>query len=177
MKKLFLLAAIPMLTLIGCRADPKPPLPDYTGTEIKLTPENSTLTEDASTSATVVELEIPNSNETYSVEISSGCRWKTTSGGYKEILLSPGSYIKSISTLTVARLQMDIFGRQGINYDVYANNQFQGDPLEEHLTNIPATEPNDYGQVFEYAVHANGWSIKNNTEYNKPCFYYITIIL
>ena len=177
MKKLFLLAALPMLALVSCRPDPKPALPDYNGKEIKLTAENSGLTTELSTVATTVNLPIPDTTEMYQLEISADVKYKTTSGGHTEIYLSPGSYIKSISTLRVERLIIDFFGRQGTLFDVYANNTFSGTPVEEHLSEIEATEPDDYGQVSEFSIQANGWSIKNNTEFNKPCLYYVTIVL
>ena len=177
MKRLFLFAAVPMLMLVSCRPDPKPALPDYNGKEIKLTAENSGLTTEESTVTTIVNIQIPDASEMYQLEISTGVKYKTTSGGHTEIYLSPGSYIKSISTIRVERLIIDFFGRQGTLFDVYSNNTFSGDPVEEHLSEIEATEPEDYGQVSEFSIQANGWSIKNNTEFNKPCLYYVNIIL
>ena len=176
MKKIFVLLALPLISLTSCRPDPAAPLPHYDGKEIALTPEVSGLDTELSESNITVEFAIPDSEKTYEIEISSGCKYKTTNGGFKEIYLSPGSYIRSLTNCYVNRIIVDIFGKQGINFDVYKNNSFKGNPIQEHTSEITPTEPDDFGAVYEYPIEAGGWSIKNNTEFNKPCFYYVKVV-
>ena len=177
MKKLLILLPVTLLALIGCKPEPKAKLPDFDGASVSLTPTNSQLTTDDSTSAIVVELAIPERTETYKVEISANCYLKTTSGGYQEIIMKPGSYIKSVSKFTVDRLVIDYFSKQGENHSVYANNKGTGNKVQSHESTITPTEPDDFGKVLEYPINASGWMIKNETEFNKPALYYVTICL
>ena len=181
MKKLLLLIPATLLALVGCKPEPKAKLPEFNGASTSLTPANSTVTttdkNNPTTTSTFVDLEIPDSPETYRVEIGAGCYLKTTSGGYQEIILKPGSYIKSVSKYTVDRLVIDYFSKQGENHSVYANNKGTGSKVDSHISEIPATEPDDFGKVLEYPINSNGWMIKNETEFNNPALYYVTICL
>ncbi len=177
MKKLLFLLPIAVLTLASCRENPKPKLPKFDGASAVLTPEASTLTEQDSKEITTVELSIPDRKETYKVEIGKDCYIKTTNGGFKEIIVKPGSYIKSVSNYKVDRLIIDTFGKKGINFNVYDNVKGEGDAIHEHESEVQPVEPGDGGMVLEYPINTSEWIIKNETKFNKPAFYSVTICL
>ena len=164
-----------MMTLVGCAQEPAAKLPNLDGDtySVKITPENSTLTADALTSAKQVTL---NSSEDetvqYTFEFSAGVRLNSS---HNEFTMPNETYLKSVSTYKVERIIVDYFYSKGTNFSVYANTDHSGTALEAHASTITPTDPDDGGKVIEFNVNANGWSIYNSTVY-KPSFYYIEIV-
>ena len=178
MKKLLFVLSLTAL-LVGCAKEPAGNLPPVEGTtySVTLTPENSTLTGDDSTTATRVELSAKeDANVKYTVEIGVPCYVKTLGSGLKEIVVKPNAYIKSISNYTVDRLVVDFYGGKGINHKVYAKADGTGNEVEYHTSEVAPVDPNDDGTVYEYPINGTEWGIYNKTEYNKPAFYSVTII-
>ena len=175
MKRLLFVLALSTL-LVGWAPEAAPELPPVGGSTytVKLTPSKSTLTNEDSGSAIQVEL-ASEEDETvkYKFEIGSPCYLKNLGSGLQEIIVKPNAYIKSVSNYTVKRLVVDFYGGKGTNFNVYGNGETS---LEYHASSIPAADPNDGGMVYEYEVNHTSWQIKNETEFNKPGFYSISVI-
>ena len=178
MKKIFLLGLLPLFALTGCREEPATGLPDFTGDIQLLTPEKTSLTSTDSEAAEIVTLTIPDTDKSYQVEISAGCKLNTK-GAEPQIQLAPGSYIKSVSEFTVDRLMIDYFGTKGTFYNVYNNKEGAGTPVGDYEApkDIVTYDPDGGGKVLQFPINSTGWMIKNETEYNKPTFYAIYICL
>lgn len=176
MRKILVLGLIPLFALTGCREEPASGLPEFTGPKAVLNAANSTLTTADSTEASRVSLEIPNSSDVYEVEIGAPCYLKETNGHFFEIIVKSGAYIKSVSTVSVDRLIVDIYGGKGINFEVYSNAEGTGEPVKEFSSTIPPTEPEDGGLVLQYPINSTGWIIKNTSK-SKPAFYSISVCL
>ena len=196
MKKYLFLLALPLL-MTSCAKEPAEALSslpiDFSNTTstsngsslesseaeptyqwVKLTPENSGLTNDDSTSSKLVTLnsEIDSSIE-YSIEIGAPCYLHSK---FHEFVVKPGAYIRSLSDeYTVDRLIVDFYSSKGINFDVYSNSEGTGTALEYHTSDVKPEDSAD-GTVYEYAINGNNWCIKNNTEFNKPAFYSIIVV-
>lgn len=178
MKKIFILGLLPLFALTGCREEPASGLPDFKGDMALLTPENTSLTSSDSTVAEIVTLNVPDSEKTYQVEISAGCKLNTK-GSSPQIQLAPGSYIKSVSEFTVDRLMVDYFGTKGTFYNVYNNKEGTGSTVKDYEApkDLPVYDPDGGGKVLQFPINSTGWMIKNETEFNKPTFYAIYICL
>ena len=176
MRKILVLGLVPLFALTACREEPAGGLPEFTGPKAVLNAANSTLTKDDSSEVKHVSLEIPDSSEVYEVEIGTPCYLKETSGHFFEIIVKPGAYIKSVSTVTVDRLIVDIYGGKGINFEVYNNVEGTGEQVKEYSSTIPPTEPGDGGLVLQYPINSTGWIIKNTSSF-KPAFYSISVCL
>ena len=191
MKKVLFL--IPFIILItACGKAPQEALPDLSdittidseGSEIpvtfyqsKLTPSNSTLTADDSTEKIHVNIVSDEDEKTYGFEIGNPCYLKNLSSGLQEIVMKPRAYISSYNnTYKVNRLIIDFYGGKGVNFEVYDNLTGKGTALPYHESNVVATDPSDGGQVYEYEINGNDWIIKNNTEFNKPAFYFFSVV-
>ena len=178
MKKLLVLLPLVLLAA-ACGPTPKEPLPptpeqSYSS---KLTPEKTTITTDDSTEATrAVVASEEDESVTYEFELSADIYLNTKSSVANQFGVKPGASIKSVSTYTVDRIIVDFYGSKGVNYDVFANAEGTGTKLESHESTIAPADPNDGGQVLEYAINGTAWCLKNNTEFNKPSFYSITVI-
>ena len=83
---------------------------------------------------------------------------------------------KSVSTYTVEKITIDFYASKGQNYQVFNNVDKTGEPQEAHVTNTTPTDPNDGGAVFDFSINSTGWCIYNHTEFNKPSFYYISVV-
>lgn len=143
----------------------------------KLTPENSTLTTDDSSEKVHVDITSLDGSKEYGIEIGNPCYLKNLSSGLQEIIVKPGAYISSFNgTYKVNRLIIDFYGGKGVNFEVYNNLTGEGTPLAYHESNIAAADPSDGGQVYEYEINGKDWIIKNNTEFNKPGFYSISVV-
>jgi len=177
MKKLLVLIPF-LLVAAACGSKPKEPLsPTEASYNAKLTPELSTLTSDDSTEKVSVSIASnEDANVKYDMEIGNPCYLKTLSNGLKEIIVKPGAYIKSVSEYKVDRIIVDFFAGKGVNFGVYASADGSGDALEYHESSIAPVYPEDNGVVYEYAINGNAWCLKNNTEFNKPAFYSITVV-
>lgn len=179
MKKHLLLALLPLMLATGCKDEPAAPLPPASeGTyTVKLTADNSTLTTDDSTEAIQVELSSnEDANVKYKFEITAPCYLNTKSAVSNQIGVKPGAMIRSVSTYQVEKITVDFFASKGQNYQVFNNVERTGDPLEAHVTNMTPVDPSDGGAVYEFSVNSNGWCIYNHTEFNKPSFYYISVV-
>ena len=178
MRKILVLGLIPLIALTGCREEPASGLPDFKGDMALLTPENTSLTSSDSTVAETVTLNVPDSEKTYQVEISAGCKLNTK-GSSPQIQLAPGSYIKSVSEFTVDRLMIDYFGTKGTFYNVYSNKEGTGSKVKDYEApkDLPVYDPDGGGKVLQFPINSTGWMIKNETEFNKPTFYAIYICL
>ena len=178
MRKIFILGLLPLFALTGCREEPATGLPDFRGDIQLLTPEKTSLTSNDSEAAEVVTLTIPDTEKSYQVEISTGCKLNTK-GAKPQIQLAPGAYIKSVSTVTVDRLMVDFFGTKGTFFNVYSNAEGTGSTVRDYEApkDLPVYDPDGGGKVLQYPINSEGWMIKNETEYNKPTFYAIYICL
>ncbi len=175
MKKLLLVLSF-SLFLVGCAPEPSPSLPPVGGNTytVKLTPSNSTLTTADSTETIQVELpSVEDATVKYKLEIGSPCYIKELSSGLSEIIVKPNSYIKSVSNYTVKRLVIDFYGGKGINFNVYGNGDSS---LAYHTSEVAPADPNEGGMVYEYEVNHTSFNIKNETEFNKPGFYSISVV-
>lgn len=178
MKKLyaFILPAM-LFGLMGCRDEPASGLPDFKGDMVTLKSSDTSLTTTESTSAEVVTLSVPNSEKTYQVEISSGCKLNTK-GAANQIQLNPGAYIKSVSETTVDRLVIDFFGQKGTFYNVYNNKEGTGEPVKDYeAPKTTVIDPDGGGMALQFPLNSTSWIIKNETEFNKPTFYAVYICL
>ena len=179
MKKVLLFALLPLLFATGCQKEPGAPLPgpsegSYT---VKLTADNSTLTTEDSTSAIQVEIASnEDENVKYKFEITAPCYLNTKSSVSNQIGMKPGAMIKSVSTYTVEKITIDFYASKGQNYQVFNNVDKTGNPQEAHVTNMTPTDPNDGGAVYDFSINSTGWCIYNHTEFNKPSFYYISVV-
>lgn len=177
MKKLLLL--LPCLVLVSsCMAEPAKPLPDPDEGKVKVSLNTTNameagLTTDDSTSPITVNIAIPDSEETYSIELGAPC-YKHSS--YDEIVVKSGAYFKSLSEYHVDRLVVDVFAGKGIFFDVYSNNAGTGTAIEYHESKVESVDKAGGGVVYEYPIDSTGWMIKNNTEKNKPAFYSVTVV-
>ena len=179
MKKILVL--MPLLLIAACApkaAEPLEPInsddPEVTYYTAKLTPENSLITAEDTTTNYDVEIASAEDAETkYSMQIGAPCYLSTKA---HEFIMKPGSYVKSVSTYTVDRIIVDFFGSKGVNFGVYANTDGTGDELIYHESTITPEDPNDGGTVYEYAINGSAWCLKNKTEFNKPGIYSITVV-
>lgn len=195
MKKLLLLFIFPLM-LVGCAKEPAETLSslpiDINGQSsssqsseqessnngpayhyVKLTPENSGLTNDDSTEIIPLTLDSSVDNSVkYELAITNPCYLHAK---FHEFVVKPGACIFSMSEYTVDRLIIDFYGEKGVFFDVYDNNEGKGAALEYHSSTYEP-EDSDGGMVYEYSIQSSGWCIKNNTEFNKPGFYSITVI-
>lgn len=179
MKKLLVLALLPILFMTGCAKEPgeELPPPSESSYTVKLTADNSTLTTSDSSESIQVELASQeDSNVKYKFEITAPCYLNTKSSVANQIGVKPGAMIKSVSEYTVEKITVDFYGGKGINFQVFNNTTHTGDALEYHASSITPTDPSDSGTVYEYAINANGWCLYNHTEFNKPSFYYISVV-
>ena len=180
MKKLLLF--IPLLLLVtSCGKAPKEelePVPPGTTVTAVLTANKTSLTaSDTEEPFTVSIATNENENAKYDVELSAGTYLNTKSQVANQIGLKPGASIKSVSNALVYRLVIDFYGTKGINFDVIGIDGETEEAIEPHETSINPVDPSDGGRVLEYPlVGYVGWQIKNNTEFNKPSFYSVTII-
>ena len=192
MKKALLLIPF-IILLVSCGKPAEEKLPDLSeittvdseGSEVpvvfyqsKLTPANSTLTNDDSEEKIHVEIASDEGEENYGIEISNPCYLKNLSSGLQEIVVKPGAYISSFNNpkYMVNRLIIDFYSGKGVNFDVYSNLSGEGESLPYHESSIDAIDPSDGGMVYEYEINSVDWIIKNNTEFNKPAFYSITVV-
>ena len=177
--------------MAACAKEPQSALPDLSSFttvnsdgseelvvfyESKLTPNNSSLTKDDSDVVKYVVLQGEGDNPGYAFEIGNPCYLKDLSSGLQEIVVKPGAYICSNSEYQVNRLIIDFYGGKGTNFNVYNNKEGKGNPLPYHESGVLPQDPNDGGMVYEYAIDGKEWIIKNETEFNKPAFYSITVI-
>ena len=179
MKTIKLFALLPFVLIAGCQNEPSSSLPDPSSDSytVKLTADNSNLTKDDSTSSIQVELSSKeDENVKYTFEITSPSYLNTKSAVANQIGLKPGAMIRSVSNYKVEKIIVDFYGGKGQNYQVFSNVDHSGEPLEAHVSNMVPTDPNDSGMVYEFAIGANGWSLFNHTEVNKPSFYYISVV-
>ena len=191
MKKILLV--IPFIILLSACAKPaESKLPDLSNTttidsegsevpitfyQSKLTPANSTLTTDDSSEKINVSIAAEEDDVSYGFEIGNPCYLKNLGSGLQEIVVKPGAYISSYNnSYKVNRLIVDFYGGKGVNFEVYNNLTGEGTPLAYHESDVEPADPNDGGVVYEYAIDGNDWIIKNNTEFNKPTFYSISVV-
>ena len=177
MKKI--LFVLPLVMLLGaCAKEAQSQLPSveeksYTA---KLDPNNSTLTTDDSSAAIQVEIASNEDSEVkYKFEIGAPCYLKTLSNNLQEIIIKQNAYIKSVSEYKVDRIIVDFFNGKGVNFNVYANKDGTGDPLEYHESSVAPVYPEDSGKVYEYAINGNEWSLTNTTNY-KPAIYSLSVV-
>ena len=179
MKKYLLLALLPLILATGCMEEPGEPLPPPSeGTfTVKLTADNSTLTTSDSTEP--IQVELPSNedaNVKYKFEITAPCYLNTKSSVSNQIGVKPGAMIKSVSTYKVEKITVDFYATKGQNYQVFNSVERTGDPLEAHVTNMTPVDPSDGGAVYDFEINSNSWCIFNHTEFNKPSFYYISVV-
>ena len=179
MKKQLLFIILPIMFTVGCQKEPGAQLPgpsegSYTA---KLTADNSTLTTDDSTGT--IQVEIPSVEDAtvkYKFEITAPCYLNTKSSVCNQIGVKSGAMIKSASTYTVEKITIDYFASKGQNFQVFNNTAHTGTPQEPHVTSITPTDPTDGGAVYDFVINSTGWCVYNHTEFNKPSFYYISVI-
>lgn len=177
MKFKFLLLPAMLFALAGCREEPATGLPDFTGDIATLKSTDTSLTGTDSAEAEIVTLTVPNSEKTYQVEISAGCKLNTK-GAAPQIQLNPGCYIKSVSEITVDRLVVDYFGTKGTFYNVYNNKEGTGEAVKDYeAPNTQVIDKDGGGKALQFPINSTSWIIKNETEFNKPTFYAIYICL
>ena len=171
MKKL--LFVIPFVALLGACNDPEPELPDPepSSLSVKLTKDNSGLTNEDSTEQFDVSFGLKGTSKRYVIEIGPNCYAHET---YDEFLIKKDGYIKSKCDFKVDRLIIDYMSKKGVNFIV---ENAKGEEVESHESKVKTEYPaeEDYGAVLEYPINGNAWKIKNTTEY-KPAFYSVTVV-
>ncbi len=177
MKKLLLV--LPLTMLLGACAKPAQsqlPSVEEKSYTAKLDADNSTLTADDSSAAIQVDIpSVEDNTVTYKFEIGAPCYLKTLSNGLKEIIVKQNAYIKSVSEYKVDRIIVDFFNGKGVNFNVYANKDGTGEPLQYHESSVQPVYPEDSGMVYEYAINGNEWSLTNTTNY-KPAIYSLSVV-
>lgn len=177
MKFKLLLLPVTLFALAGCKEEPATGLPDFVGDIATLKSKNTSLTSSDSTASEIVTLNVPNSEKTYQVEISAGCKLNTK-GAAPQIQLNPGCYIKSVSGFTVDRLVIDYYASKGTFYTVYNNKEGTGEHVKDfEAPKAVAIDSDGGGAVLQFPINSTSWIIKNETEFNKPTFYAIYICL
>ena len=180
MEKLLVLLPL-LLVAASCGKAPEKELspidsddPEVTYYTAKLTPENSLVTaEDTTTNYTVHIPSTEDAEVIYDIEIGAPMYLSTKA---HEFIMKPGSYLKSVSTFKVDRIIVDFFGGKGVNFGVYAASERTSEPLAYHESSIAPEDPTDGGIVYEYSIQGNAWYMDNITEFNKPGIYSVTVV-